>query len=131
MPKTRDPAPTNTCKNCGGVVQARRPSTTGLHFCQRPDCKAAKQREYQALKTRQIKSDDRAVQVRFLHNVLHSPRMQCPSCGLVNALPGYAHRDRDGGGCSALGMMHPAIRHASWVDTVWPEPREYADVEAS
>lgn len=40
------PEKTNPCSNCGFPVKARRPASSGQHFCQEKACQAAKQRFY-------------------------------------------------------------------------------------
>ena len=122
---------TTPCSNCGQPVKITKPSRSGLHYCTQLDCQRAKSKQYhkdRAVRAGNIEQDNVLL---FIHALAHRARMQCPSCGLANALPGYKHPTRDGLACAALGENRMGKLGTKMVDAVWPSgTREYAEVQS-
>lgn len=164
-----------TCNHCGRPIANGGPrSATGLYYCQREECRAAKQRDYyarrhggrdrpmaperclscgMALKPRKQRIDDipgkrwcnkppcrlhRAAEIKgdgqvgsleqllaraerrlaFLQKAAYpNEKVECPECGIPDAVEGYVHPNYDRQRCEALGVVALDIQDAR---SVWP-----------
>lgn len=92
-----EPLPSVPCTNCQAPVQQRKPSATGLHFCQRRPCVNAKQKKYRELRA-QTATEDAANQtidgfaLLVTHLVGPDPYKTCSTCGAQKVLAGWGHR---------------------------------------
>lgn len=122
---------TAPCSHCQGPVKITKPSSSGHHFCREPECQAAKSKTYYRARATQAAAGEKYNILMLVHAIAHRPRRQCPQCGLVNALPGYAHPDQTGSACQELGSAKMGGLANEFVESLWPTPsREYAEVEA-
>lgn len=142
MPRksNREPAPTYPCDGtwrdpetgvevkCQNTVSSRKPSESGKHFCPRPACQAAKQRHFRATRRRERDSEQLGLErdaVRALVIALaHVERTRCASCGLEDALPGWAHRAAPGSFDPCFGVGHQGRDlPGDLLDCIHPERR--------
>lgn len=108
---------THDCTNCGNPVMSTRPSQHGHHYCSLPACRAAKQRFY----SKQRLEKRNTSWMQFLESLVNDERHDCPVCGLVDALPGYAHPDVSGYPCAAPNpYKYPTGRGGDIVALLWP-----------
>jgi hypothetical protein len=120
---------------CGNPVRQTKPSKSGLHFCKRPACQAEKQRIYAASRKKsEINRETLEFQAReadtalLIFAITQGERVQCPACGLMNAIPGWPHPDRESEPCFEFGQMRPSVTRENNL-AVWPRTtRKYADV---
>lgn len=113
----------NPCTNCTNPVAERRPSTSGTHWCKRPECQAAKQKFYRNRKAEEAERLATPIRLQLLNDVIRRERVVCSLCGLENALPGWAHRDRTAGGltpCYGTGRQGPGLG-TGYLDVIHPE----------
>jgi endogenous inhibitor of DNA gyrase (YacG/DUF329 family) len=123
------------CHHCGDPVQRRRRSASGLYFCSKTACQTARRRSWSASKLNHAEKTEqgRVEQAElnsaaFLQAVMHADRVQCPECGLVNALPGWRHPNAFRRPCDALGggRINGLIKRH--YEAVWPrDTNVYAD----
>lgn len=85
----------NACTNCAAPVPTRRPSHSGTHWCQKPECQAAKQRYYRHRKAKVAEKTTAEVAAEFVSTLLYGERHRCHLCGLEDAVPGFVHRNTD------------------------------------
>jgi hypothetical protein len=116
------PVESNPCSNCSNPVASRRRSKSGMHFCTRPACQAAKQRFYRHRREETAEEDARSEQLQLVESLVSSVRIECHGCGLENALPGWAHRDATDPvkPCTAVGNKGRKLG-PGFIDTIWPE----------
>lgn len=107
----KDPDDANVILRCTNIVVARRPSTSGKHFCPAKRCQSSKQRFYRTLRLEQAKLAGRDVIAALIATLVQPDnRSTCPACGHEDALVGWAHRNAPGGGpCFGLGNMGPGL----------------------
>lgn len=111
------------CSECGAVVQIRRPSLSGHHFCSRTECKRAKARFYYQKKGAFIKVADEQIRLSFV-SAMMTDRVTCQACGLIGAIDGYPHRREDSGPCNALDYgLGRGVLTVDWVDAAMPDRR--------
>lgn len=120
------PKPNLTCSECAEpTVRPRRPSETGMNYCQKPECQAAKQRFYQKRSRGNVRLKAEAERVRFVRYAC-SDRVHCTSCGLTTAVLDYPHRDQFGEYCLATGRSGSGVLDEKWLDAAMPpETRVY------
>lgn len=115
-----------SCSNpeCPNVVQPRRRSSSGDHWCSERACQAMRQRQLRAAarlagKHRMTQEEERLELMRL---ALHGQRRPCPSCDLEDAIPGYLHRAAPGSRqiCEGLGGAGRAAG-VLWIDLVHPD----------
>lgn len=120
---------TRSCLTCGVELPHRPGRSTDRafgRFCTKARCqrsRAARDAVVSAIAAGQGVDTIKLIDLFFEV----SGRVECPKCGLVNAVPSYPHFDRDGGKCVGTGdfpITGPVV-----VKT-WPEgTRRYANVE--
>ena len=126
---TSEAKPLLECSGCGErTVRPRRRSQTGAHWCQKAECLAKKQKFYRKRAIATEAELAEAVRLDFIRGMV-AGRTTCPSCHLVGAISGFAHRDWNGQPCRALGASGAGVISIQWLDLAMPEPREYADVD--
>lgn len=118
------------CSNpeCSNVVQPRRHSQTGDHWCQEPACQSMKQKQLRAARKIAMIGNSTVEDERLtlLRSALHKPRAKCPECDLEDGVPGFLHRAAPQSKqiCDGLGGAGRAAG-ALWIDTVHPERAEW------
>lgn len=128
-----DPIPPAECRQCGSPVQRRRPSLTGVHFCTRKECQAAKQRFYyrrrqegaatEAAELERQKAETRDnLIIAVLAEATAAETHGCAHCGRATVLPSFGHPSADwsepcpGGG----PMPFPSSLGSKIAMTLWP-----------
>lgn len=104
-----DPSDLNVTLRCSELVAARRPSSTGKHFCASKRCQAAKQRWYRQHRVEKAKLDGRDLVAALIEALLVPQRSHCHLCDHPAALVGWAHPGSGGGACFALGPLGPGL----------------------
>lgn len=115
----------NTCSGCGGPVPARRKSATGDHWCKEPACQSKRQLAWRRRRA-ETSSDEAHLSVteaRLAYfRAAQDPerRRECHSCGLENAILGYAHPGKELYSiCAALGNRGSRIGQ-NWLFVPFP-----------
>lgn len=124
------PAP---CSQCDAPVKIRRPSLTGRHYCQKPECQRAKQRFFYRQRVEGTKSTMAEIERRLaeerdhliitiLRLVTTGERVLCADCGRPDVLANFGHPNQDwtapcpGGG----GAQYPKGLGDQIARTLWP-----------
>ena len=131
MPKQYQPRiwKTAPCTHCGEPVKITKPSKSGNHYCSESECQSARSKVYYAERTGRLLRLEQDLIEFFIHALAHRQRIQCPRCGLVNALPGYKHPDPADIPCAGVGDAKMGKLAREIVDAVWPKAdREYVEV---
>lgn len=136
MPRYEPRNPKVQCANCETWMTKYRTSTTGEYFCRADDCQAERRRRWQKRRTEaktteqdRAHADELANTARLLMLALWAPRIQCPVCGLINALPDWPHFDQFGNGCNGTGGGLTPGYTLAHANAIWPHgKREYGEV---
>lgn len=107
-----DPDEPRVTLRCSNRVNARRPSSTGKHFCPAKRCQASKQRFYRTRRIKEATLQSGELMLALVRAMMvPDGRVPCAHCGHPSALPGWAH-PADAAAttpCYALGKLGPGL----------------------